>query len=170
MLKRNTTHAATPALRAVAEASSSVMAIRRRIEGQLSPRERDVLTHTLAGLRSETIATLLELSRRTVEVHQARIKKKLGVRDKYELLRAAYRAGFFPYESQPVDLAFRDQGLDVFLIGIRENVDCIRLDLSHGYCNVTWRISMAIEDLRKLQVRLHGATKQESGENDARPA
>lgn len=138
--------------------------MRSQIERLLSTRERDVLKHTLAGLRAEEISELLRLSKRTVEVHQASIKSKLGIRDKYELLRVAYRVGLFPYSNRGVDLAISDSRLDGFLMEIRDNVDCIRLDLSHGYQNVAWRINMAIEDLRKLEKRLHRTTNDEGNE------
>ncbi len=52
----------------------------------LSPREREVVTQLAAGLTSKEIARLLALSPRTVEMHRARMLRKLGVRSTAQLL------------------------------------------------------------------------------------
>ena len=52
----------------------------------LSPREREVVTQLAAGHTSKEIARLLALSPRTVEMHRARLLRKLGVRTTAQLL------------------------------------------------------------------------------------
>lgn len=52
----------------------------------LSPREREVVTQLAAGRTSKEIARLLGLSPRTVEMHRARLLRKLGVRTTAQLL------------------------------------------------------------------------------------
>jgi len=52
----------------------------------LSPREREVVTQLAAGRTSKEIARLLALSPRTVEMHRARLLRKLGVRSTAQLL------------------------------------------------------------------------------------
>jgi RNA polymerase sigma factor (sigma-70 family) len=52
----------------------------------LSPREREVITQLAAGRTSKEIARLLGLSPRTVEMHRARLLRKLGVRSTAQLL------------------------------------------------------------------------------------
>lgn len=56
----------------------------RLVDG-LSPREREVLDHLLAGALNKQIADALGVSMRTVEVHRARIFEKMGVRNAVEL-------------------------------------------------------------------------------------
>lgn len=52
----------------------------------LSPREREVVTQLAAGRTSKEIARSLALSPRTVDMHRARLLRKLGVRSTAELL------------------------------------------------------------------------------------
>lgn len=53
---------------------------------QLSPREREVVARLAQGLSSKEIARQLGLSPRTVEMHRARLLRKLGVRSTALLL------------------------------------------------------------------------------------
>lgn len=53
---------------------------------RLSPREREVVTQLAHGLTSKQIARELGLSPRTVEMHRARLLRKLGVRSTPQLL------------------------------------------------------------------------------------
>jgi FixJ family two-component response regulator len=55
--------------------------------GQLSPREREVMGLMVKGLHNRRIAEELGISPRTVEVHKARIREKLGVSNLVELVR-----------------------------------------------------------------------------------
>ncbi|WP_375196373.1 response regulator transcription factor [Sphingobium sp.] len=45
----------------------------------LTPREREVLAAVVKGLTNRQIGELLGISHRTVEVHRARLMRKLGV-------------------------------------------------------------------------------------------
>lgn len=58
----------------------------------LTEREREVLEHAAKGLHAKEIASLLNISPRTVEVHKTRIMEKLGVRNIGELVRFAIAA------------------------------------------------------------------------------
>lgn len=57
--------------------------------GSLSPREREVLDALVAGRSNKAIAYDLGLSVRTVEVHRARMLKRLGTRSLAEAVRFA---------------------------------------------------------------------------------
>jgi len=58
----------------------------------LTPREREVLDQAARGLHAKEIASALDISPRTVEVHKTRIMEKLGVRNVAELVRFALAA------------------------------------------------------------------------------
>lgn len=75
-----------------AEAKSAVAGIAGRI-GRLTPRERDVLKHLVAGAPNKVIAHELGISPRTVEVHRARVMEKMQARHLSELIRMALAAG-----------------------------------------------------------------------------
>lgn len=53
----------------------------------LTERERDVLEHVVQGLSSKSIAKVLDISYRTVELHRSHIMEKLQVRSVAELIR-----------------------------------------------------------------------------------
>jgi DNA-binding NarL/FixJ family response regulator len=59
----------------------------------LTMREREVLQSVSTGLTHKEIARLLGLSKTTVDTYVQRIRQKLGVGNKAELARAAYRFG-----------------------------------------------------------------------------
>ena len=54
---------------------------------KLTPREREVLDHVVAGSRNSDVAQKLGISVRTVEVHKTRLMDKLGVDNVAELVR-----------------------------------------------------------------------------------
>jgi RNA polymerase sigma factor (sigma-70 family) len=58
----------------------------------LSPREREVLELVIAGKPNKVIARNLDISVKTVEMHRARIMKKLNVASVAELVRLAVTA------------------------------------------------------------------------------
>ncbi|MCK6386740.1 response regulator transcription factor [Zoogloea sp.] len=72
--------------RQAADAALSRDQIQRRLDG-LTPREREVMEHVVAGRHNREIAVALEISPRTVEVHKARMMDKLGVGSVAELVR-----------------------------------------------------------------------------------
>ena len=86
-------------IRAASEASE-----RKRVQSErharfaqslarLTPREREVLDHVLAGRHNREIAVLLAISPRTVEVYKARIMDKLDVDRLPDLIRLALEMG-----------------------------------------------------------------------------
>jgi len=78
--------------RAAAEASSD---LRSRCE-RLTPREREVFAHVIAGKLNKVIAADLGTSEQTIKVHRARVMEKLGVDSVADLVRAAQRLGVPP--------------------------------------------------------------------------
>ena len=66
--------------------AAAVAGIAARI-ATLTPRERQVLDHLVAGQPNKTIAYDLGSSPRTVEVHRARVMEKMGARSLPELVR-----------------------------------------------------------------------------------
>lgn len=65
------------------------------IEG-LTPRERDVLEHVIAGRPNKLIAFELGISPRTVEIHRAHLMEKMKAGSLPELVRVAFAAGVVP--------------------------------------------------------------------------
>jgi RNA polymerase sigma factor (sigma-70 family) len=64
-----------------------------RALSRLTPREREVLDHVIAGRHNREIAALLGISPRTVEVYKARIMDKLDVDRLPDLIRLALEMG-----------------------------------------------------------------------------
>ena len=65
-------------------------AVRRRYES-LTPREREVMAHVVAGRLNKQIAAKLRLSEVTVKVHRAHVMQKMDVASVPDLVRAADR-------------------------------------------------------------------------------
>jgi FixJ family two-component response regulator len=61
--------------------------------GTLTPREREVLTHVVAGRLNKQIAGDLGTVEKTIKVHRGRMMEKLGVRTVADLVRMAQKAG-----------------------------------------------------------------------------
>lgn len=59
----------------------------------LTPREREVMTHVIAGRLNKQIAGDLGTVEKTIKVHRGRVMEKLGVRSVADLVRLAGRAG-----------------------------------------------------------------------------
>ena len=55
----------------------------------LSPRERQVMDMVVQGKLNKQIATVLELSHKTIEVHRAHVMEKMGASSLAELVRIA---------------------------------------------------------------------------------
>jgi DNA-binding NarL/FixJ family response regulator len=61
--------------------------------GELTPREREIVTLIASGLSNEEIAARLYVSQSTVKTHASRAMMKLAARDRAQLVVAAYEAG-----------------------------------------------------------------------------
>jgi FixJ family two-component response regulator len=59
----------------------------------LTPRERDVFEKLITGASNKEVGRRLGISPRTIEIHRARILKKLGVKSVADLVRMAMRLG-----------------------------------------------------------------------------
>ena len=66
---------------------------------RLTPREREVLAHVIAGQLNKQIAHDLGLVLNTVKVHRVRVMEKMGVRSVAELVHLAERAGVRPWDA-----------------------------------------------------------------------
>jgi FixJ family two-component response regulator len=62
----------------------------------LTPREREVMTHVVAGRLNKQIAGDLGTVEKTIKVHRGRMMEKLGVRSVADLVRLAEKAGISP--------------------------------------------------------------------------
>lgn len=65
-------------------------------EGELTPRERQVLLLMAQGLNNKTMAQQLGLSVRTVETHRLSIRRKLDIQKPADLVRHAREYGWRP--------------------------------------------------------------------------
>jgi len=79
------------------EARAEVVSFIARL-ATLTPRERQVLGHVIAGRLNKQIAYDLGTVEKTIKVHRSRMMEKMGVRSLAELVRMAERAGI---EAQP---------------------------------------------------------------------
>jgi FixJ family two-component response regulator len=68
---------------------------------ELTPREREVLAHVIAGKRNKVIAAEIGTTEKTVKVHRGRVMDKMRVRSVAELVRAADKLGIKPALSPP---------------------------------------------------------------------
>lgn len=66
--------------------------IRRRL-AKLTSREREVLTHVVAGKLNKQIGVDLGIGEKTVKVHRGRVMQKMEVRSLADLVRLAEKAG-----------------------------------------------------------------------------
>jgi FixJ family two-component response regulator len=66
---------------------------------RLTSREREVLTHVIAGRLNKQIAADLGTAEKTIKLHRGRMMHKLGVRSVADLVRVAERAGVEPVTS-----------------------------------------------------------------------
>jgi FixJ family two-component response regulator len=69
------------------------------IEGKiatLTPREREVLSHVVAGRLNKQIAANLGTVEKTIKVHRGRMMEKLGVHSVADLVRMAGKVGITP--------------------------------------------------------------------------
>ena len=63
---------------------------------QMTPREREVMEHVIAGRLNKVIAAELGTTEQTIKVHRSRVMEKLGIRSVAALVTAAQRLGVSP--------------------------------------------------------------------------
>jgi FixJ family two-component response regulator len=91
-----------PAIRAALARSveghrqSAELAAGRERLARLTPRERQVLGHVIAGQPNKGIAAQLGTGEQTIKVHRSRVMEKMGVDSLAELVRLAERLGVPP--------------------------------------------------------------------------
>jgi FixJ family two-component response regulator len=68
---------------------------------QLTPREREVMEHVVAGKLNKQIAGNLGIGEHTIKVHRARVMEKMGVDSLADLVRAAERLGLGQHSTSP---------------------------------------------------------------------
>ena len=78
--------------RLMRDARAQLQAIGERLN-RLTPREREVLQHVVAGQLNKQIAADLGTVEKTVKVHRSRVMEKMGVRSLADLVRMAERIG-----------------------------------------------------------------------------
>lgn len=89
---RPTIERAVELLNAAGQPDDAALSQAGRLEA-LSPREREVLALLVRGDQNKVVAQKLGISHRTVEVHRARIMRRLGVATFAELVRLAIACG-----------------------------------------------------------------------------
>jgi len=84
------------------QSRQEVVAIRTRL-ATLTPREREVLTHVIAGRLNKQIAGDLGTVEKTIKVHRGRMMAKMGARTVAHLVRLAEKVGIRPDKEAPQD-------------------------------------------------------------------
>jgi DNA-binding NarL/FixJ family response regulator len=94
-------HAIRAASRGERYLDATIPAPQRRSElppqsrsARLTDREVDVLRRTAAGHSNKDIASALDISIKTVEVHKAKAMRRLGLRDRADVVRFAVMRGW----------------------------------------------------------------------------
>ena len=73
---------------------------------RLTPREKEVLSHVIAGRLNKQIAFAIGTGEKTVKVHRGRMMEKLGIRTVAELVRLAEKAGIAPTPGRADDAGY----------------------------------------------------------------
>jgi FixJ family two-component response regulator len=84
-----------PAIRATLADARELRELRQRYEN-LTPREKEVFTHIIAGKLNKQIAADLGTGEQTIKVHRMRVTRKLGKPSVAELVWLANRIGVLP--------------------------------------------------------------------------
>ena len=91
-----------PAIRAVLQRAADRLSEREELAAQqerlacLTPREREVLGHVIAGKMNKQIAADLGTGEQNIKVHRGRLMRKLGVKSMAELVRLTELLGVPP--------------------------------------------------------------------------
>jgi FixJ family two-component response regulator len=80
------------------EQQAEMAALRRRFDA-LTPRQRDVMAHMVAGLLNKQIAAELGTSEATVKTHRQHVMAKMGAGSLAALIRMADTLGLLPPKS-----------------------------------------------------------------------
>lgn len=86
--------------RLMRQARAELEAIAERLN-TLTPREREVLGHVVAGRLNKQIAADLGIVEKTIKVHRSRVMEKMCVRSVADLVRMAERGGVAVAAPQP---------------------------------------------------------------------
>ena len=78
------------------QAEREEVAVLRERLGWLTPREREVLGHVIAGKLNKQIAATLGTGEQNIKIHRGRLMHKMGVKSLAELVRVAGRLGMPP--------------------------------------------------------------------------
>jgi len=78
--------------RAARQARAELVGLQARLDS-LTPREREVFVHVVAGQLNKQIAADLGTVEKTIKVHRARVMEKMGVDSLADLVRTAERLG-----------------------------------------------------------------------------
>ena len=78
------------ASRKTAHAETAALSARH---ASLTPREREVMTHVIAGKLNKQIAADLGTGEQNIKIHRGRVMEKMGVESLADLVRAAERLG-----------------------------------------------------------------------------
>jgi FixJ family two-component response regulator len=87
------------AIRAALEKDQRARQLRTNLQlveqrlARLTPREREVLTHIVAGQLNKQIAAVLGTVEKTIKVHRARVMEKMEAKSLADLVRMAERVG-----------------------------------------------------------------------------
>jgi RNA polymerase sigma factor (sigma-70 family) len=81
-----------PSIPEARELHSELEAIQEKF-ATLTPREREVFVHVVAGRMNKQIADDLGIVEKTIKVHRSRVMEKLRVRSVADLVRMAGKLG-----------------------------------------------------------------------------
>lgn len=73
---------------------------RSKLFNKLTPREIEILTLLSEGNNNPEIATLLDISRRTVENHRKSINRKLRIKHFRDIIKYALAFGLIPFKQK----------------------------------------------------------------------